>query len=95
MKKILITFLIVLTSTTAFAALEFEKGSDVPEIHPRLLRRLLQQGKGTYEGAKIVISKDAVTPSRFQKKWDEKKLSGETVPSIGEAGAKVIFIKSF
>lgn len=95
MKKIIIALLIMATSATSFAALEFEKGSDVPTIHPRLLRRLLQQGKGTFEGNKIVISKDAKVPARFQKKWDEKKLSGETVPSIGVAGPKVIFIKNF
>ena len=34
-------------------------------------------------------------PPRFQKKFDELKLSGETVPTVGEASPDVIFIKGF
>ena len=45
--------------------------------------------------SRIVISKDAKIPTRFQKKFDEMKLSGETVPSVGDKADDVIFIKSF
>ncbi len=89
MRKLLAILLLML-GTSSVMALEFD--GDVPKM---VLRKLLLQGKAEYNGKKIVISKDAKVPDSFQKKWDEKKLSGETVPAVGEPGANVIFVKSF
>ena len=77
-------------SVSSCFALEYD--GEVPKL---VLRKLLLQGKAVYKGKRIVISKDATVPASFQKKWDEKKLTGEDVPSVGEKGADVIFIKSF
>jgi hypothetical protein len=95
MKK-LIQFIIIAGILTSPAfALDFIKGSAVPDIHPRMLRKLLIQGKTSYEGAKIFLDKGVSIPSNYQKKWDEIKLSGGEIPKTGSAGDNVILIKSF
>ena len=94
MKYILIT-LSLLISMSAFAELSFEKGAGAPDIHPRLLRKLLLQGKTNYEGATIALDKGVIVPSDIQKKWDEIKLTGGNVPQEGTLSDKTILIKSF
>lgn len=89
MKKLILIIAFTLLSSSVFA-IEFT--GDVPQM---VLRKLLLQGKASYNGKKIVLSKDATVPASFQKKWDEKKLSGEDIPTVGEPSADVIFIKSF
>lgn len=76
-------------------ALEYEKGAGASDIHPRLLRKLLIQGKTTHNGSTIVIKTGVKIPSKYQKKWDEIKLSGGDIPQFGPIGPKVILITSF
>lgn len=85
----IITTALCLTLSHAFA---LDYTGDVPKL---VLRKILLQGKAEYKGKKIVISKDAEVPSSFLKKWDEKRLSGGEVPSVGDPSDDVIFIKSF
>ena len=94
MKKLFFILMTVSLFNAAYA-LDFEKGANVPDIHPRILRNLLKTGIDNFEGKKIVISKDATVPGSFKNKWQERKLTGESVPVVGTAGADVIFIKSF
>jgi hypothetical protein len=94
MKKLIYITISLFIASSALA-LEFEKGAEVPDIHPRLLRKLLIQGKTNYQGNIISIAAGAAIPSRFQKKWDEIKLSGGDIPKTGTAGPKTILIKSF
>lgn len=97
MKKLVLTLIAApLLTINTYAALDFVKGANVKEdVPPRLLRNSLRKGAGMIGAARIVISKDAKIPPRFQKKFDELKLSGETVPTVGEASPDVIFIKGF
>ncbi|MAX67783.1 MAG: hypothetical protein QF441_02730 [Bacteriovoracaceae bacterium] len=95
MKKLLIIITAALFSISAFA-IEFEKGANVKDIHPRMLRKLLIQGKTKApDGSKIKIAPGTQIPSNYRKKWDEIKLSGGDVPSEGSAAADVILIKGF
>ena len=94
MKKLIYIFLVMAISTTSFA-IEFEKGSEVKDIRPRLLRKLLIQGKTNYEGSKIVIKKGLEIPSSYRKKWDEIKLSGGDIPKEGDGGPGIILITAF
>ncbi len=96
MKKILIGLIIApLFSLNSFA-IDFEKGANVKDdVSPRLLRNILRKGNGMIGSTRIVISKDATIPGRYKKKFEEMKLSGETVPSVGAKSDDVIFITSF
>lgn len=94
MKKIILAITILFSLTSTYA-LDFVKGANVKDIHPRILKNLLRSGVDNFEGFKIVLSKDAKIPASFQKKWNERKLSGESIPAQGEASDDVIFIKSF
>ncbi len=95
MKKMIKLFLVLSFISTPALAIEFDKGSKVPDIHPRMLRKLLIQGKTTFQGAKIHIGEGVSIPSKYKEKWDEIKLSGGDVPTTGKAGDNVILIKSF
>ncbi len=96
MLKYFIYSLILVMSLSTGHAIEFKKGANVTQdFHPRLLRNVLMGGGDTIEGVKIVISKDAVVPDTFTKKWNERKLSGGTIPEVGSPSADVIFIEGF
>ncbi len=96
MKKILLSLAIAPLFSLNVMALDYVKGSKVKEdVPPRLLRNYIRKGKGMIGSARIVISKDAVIPKKFEETFKQMKLTGETVPTVGAQSDDVIFIKSF
>lgn len=95
MKYLKSFFISILLLTSSVFAIGFEKGANVPDIHPRLLRSYILKGVDTHEGHKIVYDEKAEVPAKIQKKWQERKLSGESVPLPGTKGPDVIFITKF
>lgn len=95
MKLSILVCLATLLFGTSALAIDYVAGVKAGDVPPRLLRNLLRQGKAEHNGAKIVYSKDTKVPSGLAKKWNAKKLSGGSVPTVGEAGDNTIFIKEF
>lgn len=94
MKKLLLVMTLFSISATSMA-ITYEKGDGSTDVHPRLLRKALIQGKTNINGMKIVLKEGLSVPPKYQKKWDEIKLSGGEIPSTGSVSANTLMITGF